>query len=125
MDLAFRSSCPNGAPDYQVRVELRRDRVEKFARRGETQGENIEEKISRRTQAVVDRKATVEIRVVDQSLPAHRCAWLFEIDAHHDAEIVGELAPACRQPLGIFESRDRIVNRAGPDHHEQAIIPTR
>jgi hypothetical protein len=80
---------------------LRRDHVEKFAARRHAAFVEFEQQSSPDTQPFVDLKATVEIGVVDNPLPAHGGARLFEIDAHHDQQIgattiLGLLSlPAC------------------------------
>ena len=53
---------------------------------------DLEQDAPREAQPFVDPIAVVEMRVVDEALPADGRARLLEIDAHHDHEIGGELA---------------------------------
>ena len=50
---------------------------------------DLEQQLARDAQALVDAEAVVEVRVVDQALPADRGARLLEVDPHHDLERVG------------------------------------
>ena len=70
-------------------------------------------------------KLAVERRVVDQALPADRRARLLEVDAHHDEQVVAEVLGHAREALRVVERRDRVVDRAGPDHHEQPVVLAR
>ena len=49
--------------------------------------EDVEEQAARGPQAGVDVAGAVEVRVVDQALPAGRRARLLEVDAHHDEQV--------------------------------------
>jgi len=52
----------------------------------------------RDAQAVVDAEAAVEVRVVDQALPADGGARLLEVHAHHDLEVALQpLLAVCRR----------------------------
>ena len=70
----------------------------------------------------VDAKAAVQVRVVDQALPAHRGARLLEVHAHHDHQRVVEQRALLVQTLRVFERRLRLVHRARPDHHQQSVV---
>ena len=59
----------------------------------------VEQEIARQAQAVVDLVGIVEVRIVDEALPADGGARLFEVDAHDDLEVGGELRD------GGFEER--------------------
>src|SRR2546428_5278751 len=122
VDLALRRARADRAPDHEVRDELRGDRIEEFAARGETELDQVEQESARETEAFVDGEGAVEVRVVDEPLPAHRGAWLLEVDAHHDPEVVAELVGQLFQPARVVEPGHRVVDGAGTDDDEQAVV---
>src|SRR5271168_1009593 len=73
-------------------------------------------------QAVVDLEGLVEIWIVDESLPADGGARLFEVDAHDEAELLGELCDGALEQLGVLARGAGIVNGAGADDDEQAVV---
>ena len=81
-----------------------------------------DEHVAREPQALVDVEAAVEIGIVDQSLPADGRARLLEIDAHHDLEPVGETFAQGGEAGGVVDRGLGIVDRAGADDDEQAIV---
>ncbi len=101
--LALGGARADRAPRDEIREVLRRDHVEILGAGRQIELVDLEKNAPREAQAVVDPVAVVEVRVVDQPLPAHRRARLLEIDAHHDDEIRGELAPL--PPKGASRSR--------------------
>jgi hypothetical protein len=62
------------------------------------------------------------MRIVDQPLPAGRRAGLLEVDPHRDAEVVAQLGRPLTQPPGVVHRGLRIVDAAGPDDDEQAVV---
>ena len=66
--------------------------------------------------------AVVEMRIVDETLPADRRARLLEVDAHHDDQIGGELVLQRGEARRVVDRRVVVVDRAGSDHDEQAIV---
>src|SRR2546425_8014908 len=122
MDLALRRARADRAPDDEVRDELRGDRIEEFAARGEAKLDQVEQESARETEAFVDGEGAVEVRVVDEPLPAHRGARLLEVDAHHDPEVVAELVGQLLQPARVVEPGHRVVDGAGTDDDEQAAV---
>ena len=66
MDLAFGRARSYGAPADQVGDVLRADEVEILRPGRHAQVVDVEEKLSRQAQALVDLEAAVEVRVVDQ-----------------------------------------------------------
>ena len=80
-----------------------RDHVEELAARRQAEPVDVEQQLARDAQALVDAEALVEVRVVDQALPADRRARLLEVHAHHDLQRVGvalalALAAGARTP---------------------------
>ena len=86
--LAFGGAGADRAPGHEVADVLRRDHVEELAAGRHAGLVDAHQQIARDAQALVDAEAAVEVRVVDQALPAHRGARLLEIDAHQDLELV-------------------------------------
>ena len=88
MHLAFGRARADRAPGDQVAEVLRRDDVEELAARRHAELVDLEQELAADAQPLVDPVALVEVRVVDQALPADRRARLLEIDAHDDLERV-------------------------------------
>ena len=120
--LALRRARADRPPRHEVRRELRRDRVEELAPRGQPELVQLDEQAPRAPEALVDGEAAVEVRVVDEPLPAHRGARLLEVDAHHDAEVGGELARQLGEAPAVVEARRGIVDGAGPHHDDEPVV---
>ena len=58
--------------------------------------------------------------IVDEALPAEGGAGLFEVDAHDDAELVGELGDGGLEEFGVFAGGFGVVNGAGADDDDEA-----
>jgi len=69
-----------------------------------------------------DAKALVQVGIVDEALPAHRRARLFEIDPHHDLQGLAVTGARLLQPPRVVQRRAGIVDRAGADHHQQPVV---
>src|SRR5699024_9169000 len=67
VDLAFGRTGTNGTPGDQVGYVLGGDHVEVFATGRQTQLVDIQQQLARSAQALIDVKATVQIRIVDQA----------------------------------------------------------
>src|SRR5690606_16438929 len=120
--LALGRARADRAPGDDVGQVLRRRRVEQLADRGPAEPRDVDQQRACDAQALVDAATLVEVRVVDQALPADRGARLLEVDAHHDVERVAETLALLGQPLRIVERRARIVNRARADHDQQPVV---
>ena len=73
-------------------------------------------------QAIGNFKRVIHKRVVDQALPAGRGAGLFKVDAHNNQQCVTDLFFQRFKSVGIVMGRFEIVNRAGADYNDQAVI---
>src|SRR3546814_3694903 len=78
MYLALGGTCSNRAPCHEVGEVLRGDDVEELAPGRQSAPGEIQQQPARQVQAAVDAEAAIQVRIVDQSLPAHRGARLFE-----------------------------------------------
>ncbi len=98
---------------------LRRDRVEELAADGKAGVEHAEQHTPREVQSGVDVARAVEMRVVDQPLPARCGPWLLEVDAHRDQQLAAQIAGELREQRRVLERRVGIVHAARPDDGEQ------
>ena len=122
VDLAFGGACTNRAPGDQVADVLRGDHVQELAAGRQVQAVDVDQQLTRNAQALVDAAAFVQVGVVDQALPAHRGARLLEVDAHHDFQRVGEVVALLLQALRVLQRCLGIMDRAGADDDQQAVI---
>jgi hypothetical protein len=79
---------PAGGPRHEVGNVLRRNQVEKLGRTGQADFIDIQQQLAGQAQTFIDIITLVQMRIVDQPLPAHRGARLFKIHPHDDDEIV-------------------------------------
>jgi hypothetical protein len=119
--LALGGARADRAPGHQVADVLRRDGVEELAARRHAGLVDAQQQVARHAQALVDAEAAVQVRVVDQALPAHRGARLLEIHPHQDFQVVGVPLAFFMQFFRIFQRGDRIMDRAWPDDHQQPV----
>jgi len=78
--------------------------------------------LARDAQAVVDAEAAVEVRVVDQALPADGGPGFLEIDAHDHQQVGGMLARLLTQAAGVLHGGLRVMDRTRPDDDQQAVV---
>ena len=122
MRLRFRRARTDRTPRDQVRNVLRREQVEEFRAAGNAHAVDVEEELASEAQPLVDRERAVQVRIVDEALPADRRARLLEIHAHDDEEVVRVLLRRIAQALRIFERRLGVVDRAGSHDDEEPIV---
>ena len=91
MGLGFGGARADGRPSDEVRDVLGDDRVEKFCCGRQPQIGDVQQKAAGQFKARLDVLGIVQMRVVDQSLPADGGAGFFKVDAHDDFHAVGEL----------------------------------
>jgi len=97
VDLAFGGAGADCAPADERGDVLGGDHVEELGAGGDAHLGEVEEEVSGLAEAVVDLEGFVEVGIVDEALPAEGGARLFEVDAHDDAEITGELGDGSLQ----------------------------
>ncbi len=109
VDLALDRARADRAPADRVRDVLRDDRVEELAADGEGRATSTSSSSVRaRPQARVDVARAVEVRIVDQALPAGRRAGLLEVHAHRDAQVPAQpVATAALSRLGVLAASRR------------------
>ena len=89
---------------------------------GTPRPEDLEQEAAGEPQTGVDVAGAVQVRVVDQALPADRRARLLEVHAHHDQQIVGKPLGLGAQPFGVLARRLDVVDAAGADDHHQPVV---
>ena len=122
MHLALRRARADCAPRHQVADELRRDHVEELAPGRQAEAVDVEQQTAREPQSLVDVEAAVQVRIVDQPLPADGRARLLEVDAHDDFERALEALALLVQPARVLQRRGSIVNRARADDDRETIV---
>ena len=115
----------DGGPGDEILEVAGRHRVQRLGGHGNPSAGDVEQQPPGPTDALFDVEAVVQVRVVDQALPAERRTRLLEVGAHHEVERVAGLAGQGAQSPGVVHGRLGVVDRAGPDHHEQTVVTTR
>lgn len=121
VDLRFGRARADGAPADQVGQVVGRDRIEHLAGGRQAQLDDLGQQAAGALQALVHVAGAVQARVVDHALPAHRRAWLLEVDAHDRQQTVGELVGQGAQAARVLQGRLGVVDRAGTDDDEQPV----
>ena len=122
MHLALRGARADGAPRHEIRDVLRCDHVEEFATRRQAQPVDVQQQPARETQPIVDAEAAVEVRIVDEPLPADGGARFLKIDAHHDLEAAREPLALLGETPGVLHGRLGVVNGARADHYREPVF---
>src|SRR6185503_17383063 len=115
MHLTLGGASANGAPRDEVRDVLRRDHVEELATRRQPETIDVEQQAARQAKSLVDAEAAIEVRVVDETLPADSGARFLEVNPHHDLERALEIVALIREPARVLHRSLRVVDGAGPD----------
>ena len=106
-----------------VRQVLRHNRIEHLGRGGQAQ---LGQLTSSSERAIWSPRCasqlSVEVRVVDEPLPADRRARLLEVDAHADEQPVAQALTDRQEALCVLERGGRIVNRTWTHDHEHAAV---
>ena len=111
----------DGRPTQQVGHVLRGDRVEQFAGARHAELVDVQQDLARQFQAGRDVARAVEVRVVDEPLPADRGARLLEIRPHHDHEMLARRVDDRLEPLGVLERRLGVVDGTRPGHDQHPV----
>jgi hypothetical protein len=122
VDLALCGPRADRTPGHRVRDVLRRDRVQPLAAHRQAERRDGDQQPPGGAQAPMHVVAAVHVRVVDQALPAGHRARLLEVHPHHDQQV--GLAPLAQrlQAAGVVQRGGRVVYRAGPGDHQQAVV---
>ena len=76
-------------------------------------------------EAVVDLVGTIEVWIVDESLPADGGAGFLKVDAHDDLQVGGEFGDGGFEKGGVFDGGFGVVDGAWADQDQQARITMR
>ena len=121
--LRFGGARADRGPGDELGEVLRHDRIERLGARRQPELGDVQQQFARQQNALLDVKRVVQVRIVDQSLPAHRGARLLEIHAHDRAAAWSDTCAGRRlQAVGILARRLHIVDGAGPDDDEQTRV---
>jgi hypothetical protein len=123
--LALRGAGPDRPPGDAVGDVLGGDRVEELAADRQPRVQHLQQQLAGDPQAGVDVPAFVQVRVVDQPLPAGRRPRLLEVDAHHHQQLLAQVARRRRQLRRVLHRRFRVVHAARPDHDHQPLVSPR
>ena len=99
-----------------------RDRVEELAAHREPELEHLQQQPTSHPQARVDVTGAIQVRVVDQPLPAGGGAGLLEVDPHRDAQLGAQPLGLAAQSLGVVVHGLDVVHAARADNRQQAIV---
>ena len=122
VDLAFGRARANRAPADQIAQVLRGNHVQKLAASRQAHAVDFNQQLACHAQAFVDAVAFIQVRVVDQALPAHGGAGFFEVHAHHDFQRAGVFSALFEQLFSVVKCGDRVVDGAWADDHQQAVV---
>jgi hypothetical protein len=125
VDLALHGARADRPPAHEVRVVLAERGVQELRRDGEAHRRYIRHELPGEAQALGRLEGLVQVRVVDQALPAYDCARLLEVHAHGDDEparvpVRGGLEERC-----VLLGGCDVVNRARADDDEDALVAPR
>jgi hypothetical protein len=122
VDLALGRAGADGGPGDEVGVILAERGVEELGADGQAGGVDVEQQPPGEAQALVDLEAAVEVRIVDQALPADGRAGFFKVDAHHHQQVAGEAVGHGLQMFRVIERRRRFMDGTGADDRQQPVV---
>lgn len=122
MKLRLGSASADRAQRDQVCQVLRGDGVEHLGGDGESGAGQVGVQLTGDAQTLVDVEGLVDIGIVDQSLPADRCAGLLQVGTHDHADILLQFYGKLLEPAGVLECGVGVVDGAWSDNDEQAVI---
>jgi hypothetical protein len=110
------------APGDKVGDELWAQQIEELGAHREPHLDDLEQQAARHLQALVDRKAAVQVRVVDVALPAERRPRLLEVGAHDDEQRVLQRARFVHELGRVLDRLIVVVDRARADDDDQSVV---
>lgn len=122
VELGLGGASANGSKGDEVCEELRGDGVEHLRGNGHALTGEVAVELAGDTETLVDLVRLIDIRVVDQTLPANSCARLFKVGAHDDAEVALELLGELDEARAVLDSGLGVVHGAGTADDEETII---
>jgi hypothetical protein len=122
VELGLGGASANGSKGDEVCEELGRDSVEHLGGNGHALAGEVAVELAGDTETLVDLVRLIDIRVVDQALPANSCARLFKVGAHDDAEVALELLGELDEARAVLDGGLGVVHRAGTADDEKTVI---
>ena len=120
--LGFGGAGADGAPADHVGHIFRCDRIEHLVGHRHLQFGQPEKQAPGDPQPLRDQVGAVHVGIVDQPFPADGGARFFEVDPHHQHELVIHAPGQGRQAAGIVDGGLGVMDRAGADHDHQAAV---
>lgn len=120
--LALSRPRTNGSHRNQIREELRTDGIQHLASNRHALRSQVQKQLPAHSQPLVDLVAFVDVRIVDQALPANSRAWLLEVGAHNDAEVIFELVGQFDKAGAVLDGCLGVVEGAWSDHDAETVI---
>jgi len=122
VELGLSGASANGSKGDEICEELRRDSVEHLRGNGHALGGEVAVELAGDTETLVDLVRLIDIRVVDQTLPANSCARLFKVGAHDDAEVALELLGELDEARAVLDGSLGVVHGARTADDEKTVI---
>ncbi len=122
--LGFGGTCAYGTPGDEIADVLTGHHIEKLGGGGHADLVDVDQQLAGQFQPFVDIETAIEARIIDEPLPADDSARLLEVGAHHDAEALFVLLAQGVEATGILVGGGRIMDGAGADDDQQALILT-
>ena len=122
MGLTFCGAGTDGRPADQIGDVLGHDRIQKLGRGRHAFPRQIKQQTACPAQTSVDVVRAVQMRIIDQPLPADSGARFFEIDPHHHFKLILQTLADRSQSLGVLPSRRHVMHGAGTHHHQQTLV---
>ena len=101
---------------------MRDDRIEELGCGGKSERSDIAQDAAAEPQAFLQMAGLVHVRIIDQSLPSDRGSRFFEIDAHENAEHIGEFLAEAGQTARVVERGLGVVDRTGTNDGQKAFV---
>ncbi|MPM66887.1 hypothetical protein SDC9_113799 [bioreactor metagenome] len=111
--LALGGAGIDRAPAHEVADELRGEQVQELRAHRQAPRQDVEQQHAGALQALVDGEAVVQVRVVNEALPALGGAGLLEIDAHHDEQVLAQRIGLLFQQARVLHVLAMVVDGAG------------
>ena len=122
VELGLRCSGSDRTQRDEVGEELWADGIQHLRRDGHALVREVAEQFATHSQPLVDLVRLVDVRVVDQALPADGGAGFLEVGAHDDQEVVFQLRCYLDEAGAVFYCCFGVVEGAGPADYEQAVV---
>lgn len=119
--LGLGGSGTDGTDRDTVGKELGGDGIEHFRSNWHSSAGEVDKELSRNSETLVNLERVVDIRVVNQTLPANSCPGLLEVGTHHNAEVVRELVRELLELSSVLVGGGRVVDGAGAYDDEKSV----